>query len=223
MLWSMLPALRTAPPQHDLSTSAPVVSIKSAPSATPTLPSFGSISEYPDSPRTPRRVTFTLQRQIYQWLEAMAVTHNYGSVHKSLRDLLEWANTGKDDDMQWLFATPHHIPDALQLNACNRLTDVSCIAGKQACINDDGILLHARLNDGLYQWIVDCVHKYQLCGPSQLLDTLVRCAIQLDAEHDIFDSPECGRDLATTSAELYHDLGIMRYTANDGVQFTRLL
>ncbi|CAN8061937.1 unnamed protein product [Agarophyton chilense] len=227
LFWSLLPTGRAAASRrHDLSAGAPVVSIKPAPLCGVTsFRSFGSICEYADSPpRTPRRVSFTVNCHIYQWLEAMALTHNYGSVHKSLRDLLQWANTGKHDDMHWLFATPHHIPDALYIRASSTLTDASCIADKQACVvnGNDVIQLHARLNHSLYQWIQYCVQKYHLQGPSQLLDTLVRCAIQLHAEHDIFDSPECGRHSASSSAQLYHDLGIMRYTANDGLHFAPL-
>lgn len=216
----MLPSLHAASPQHDLSTSPPTLSLKNVSPSSANTPSFGSISDYADSPRTPKRLTFTLSPILYQWLEAMAVTHNYGSVHKSVRDILEWANTGKDDDMQWLFATPHQIPHALRLDIQQHcLSDASNIAGKQACIpkagSNQSVVLHARLSDTLHQWIAHCVVAYHLDGPSHLLETVLRCAIQLGAEHDIFDSAECGQGLPSSSAELYHDLGIMRYAAND--------
>lgn len=168
---------------------------------------------------TPRHVAFTLPDKVYTWLEAMAVTHNYGSVHKSVRDLLAWACTAQDDDLDWLFATPHELPSCLdrEIALCELAVDhdASCIAGKQPFARlqplQDAVSLDARVSDVLYHWICMVVHRYSLCGPSAVLETVCRCAIELQAADDIFESDESGHDLPESTAELYHDLGLIRF------------
>lgn len=67
------------------------------------------------------------------------------------------------------------------------------------------------MSDLLYTFVVDIVNHYHLTGPSNVVERIVGCAVELHAAHDIFDSHESGHDLAESTAELYLDLGLIRY------------
>lgn len=179
------------------------------------------------TPRSPRHVSFTLPDKLYAWLETMALVHNYGSVHKSVRDLLAWACTGQDDDLDWMFLTQHdvHSPsDSDDDSQC--WSDVSgdhadleaaFIAEKQAHSklgeHQDTILLDARVSDSHFSWLCRMVQRYSLQGPAHVLDVVCRCAIELAAADDVFESDECGHDLPESTAQLYHDLGLISFNS----------
>lgn len=162
-----------------------------------------------------RHISFTLCTALYSWLESMAVLHNYGSVHKSVRDLLCWACTGQEEDYEWLFLTPHDTPSSSSSSApfCHRAADGG-VALRQACAilrSRSNIVVDARVPDGLFTWITTVAKQYHLPrGASSVLEILCKCAIELDADDDIFESNECGHDLAENTAQLYHDLGLIR-------------
>lgn len=153
----------------------------------------------------------------------MALLHNYGSVHKSIRDLLVWASAGQDEDLDWLFCTPHEVAACIDIDIDERSGDAvheasyieaSCIAEKQAYARlrpQDDVTLDARVSDHLSHWIAFIVQRYSLRGPSDVLEALCRCAIVLRAADDVFESDESGHDLPESTAELYHDLGLIRF------------
>lgn len=181
--------------------------------------------------RSFKHIAFTLPDHLYAWLESMAVIHNYGSVHKSIRDLLGWACTGQDEDLDWIFLTSHsHIDDSLSFYSASATSSVASsssssihefddpdaltVAGKQSCarLATRRVALDARVSNVLYSWIIDVIDRYSLDGgPSVVFETLVRCAIELQAADDIFESDECGHDLPESTAELYHDLGLIKH------------
>lgn len=141
--------------------------------------------------------------------------HNYGSVHKSIRDLLEWACTARDDDMEWLFSTPHEVPACLDMKVeCELEASTIATKTKTRCMRRsplDPITLDARISDSLHHWIENSVSHFGLEGPSDVLEAVCKCAIELHAADDIFESDESGHDLPTSTAELYHDLGLIRH------------
>lgn len=169
----------------------------------------------------PRRVSFTLSERLYVWLETMAVRHNYGSIHKSVRDLLEWASSGlEEEDLEWLFCVPHELPARLDHELVATFVgdddDACCIAMqcKQAAARASPkgpVALDAFLCESLYLWMSACVHRFALRGPSDVLEAVMRAAIELDADDDVFESDECGHDLPESTAELYHDLGLIAF------------
>lgn len=177
-------------------------------------------------PRSPRHVSFTLPEKLYAWLETMAVVHNYGSVHKSVRDLLSWACTGEDDDLDWMFLTTHDLEPTHESDneSTNSWSDVSSdeadieaafIAEKQAHSklgeHQDTVLLDARVSESHFTWLCRMVQRYSLQGPAHVLDAVCRCAIELAAADDVFESDECGHDLPESTAQLYQDLGLISF------------
>lgn len=179
-------------------------------------------------PRSPRHVSFTLPDKMYAWLEAMALVHNYGSVHKSVRDLLAWACTGEDDDLDWMFLSSHDIVATSYLHdESNSWSDVSSddadieaafIAEKQAHPRSteiqDSVLVDARVSESHFVWLARMVQRYSLQGPTHVLDVICRCAIELAAANDVFESDECGHDLPESTAQLYQDLGIISFNSS---------
>lgn len=203
----LLSVWRSPPPLHAHPLPTPLHSLSSH------LP---PASDY--SPRAATHISFTLSDQLFTWLQAMAMLHNYGSVHKSVRDLLLWASAGQDEDFDWLFCTPHEVPACIDLDLaddsyCDPVHEASCIAGKQAFARScpqNMVTMDARVSDHLSHWIALIVSRYSLRGPSDVLDCVCRCAISLHAADDVFESDESGHDLPESTAELYHDLGIIR-------------
>lgn len=173
---------------------------------------------------TSTHVLFTLSDKLYTWLELMAVLHNYGSVHKSIRDLLCWACTGKEEDLEWIFSTPHHITptsinQAMDTSLVVPSRELYSIAHKQHPLIycDQTVALGSRVSDALYAWISAVVNRYELIsGASDVLECIVRCAIELGAAEDIFNSSESGHNLPKTSADLFYDLGILRWHGGYG-------
>ena len=131
----------------------------------------------------------TLQGRTYEWVLKMAMEHSNGSIHKAMRDLLNWAIEGSSEDHQWLFTHPFvELPTH--------------------CNNPNIHQVRARIDINTAYWIENCVKLYQLDGPAHLLDAICRATVALDATHDVFASVEAGYALPTRSADLYYDLGI---------------
>lgn len=120
--------------------------------------------------------------------------------------------------MQWLFGTVHEIPACLDFYFGREHTpEASSIAGKQVYSRSspaDPVTLDARLTDSLYHWVNDCVRRYDLEGPSDVLEAVCRCAIGQGAGDDIFESDTSWHDLPRCTVQLYHDLGIIRFSAS---------
>lgn len=175
---------------------SPTSTPESSPSSSPRT-SLSSPRSSPGSPciataaakRRDGYVTLHLSPTLYTWVAARAAEHNYGSVHKSIRDLLHWAADSKPDDLDWIFLTSH-----------TPLPPVTPSAPSTA--------LQARLGSRLTAWVRACVARYRLDSPGELLDIVCRCAVELDAAYDIFESVEAGHSLPSQSADLYYDLGI---------------
>lgn len=168
------------------------------------------------SPKTPQYVTFVLSGPLYQWLESKAVVHNYGSVHKSIRDLLAWACAGQDEDLEWMFLSPHQLPNRLHYDTDTEdiESEATTIAGKQVharVSKDDPVVLDARISEQLLDWVQSSVQKFGLSGPSDVLEAVCKCAIELKAADDVFETPVSGKDLPASTIDLYHDLGLMRF------------
>lgn len=164
------------------------------------------------TPCTSKCLTLTLPAHLFAWVSDMATIHNYGSVHKSVRDLLAWAAAAQPEDLDWIFGTRHDLhvqklQSQLQEKKHHHVQNLD--APHSACV-----AVEARLSHFLQNWIAFCVDHYHLDGPSQLFDAVCRCAIELDAADDIFESDECGHDLPASTVDLYHDLGINGFCAS---------
>lgn len=166
------------------------------PESTPTVSPRTSLTlSRPGSPHVAaarsEAVVLCVSPPLYAWLCEMAAEHNYGSVHKSIRDLLRWAADATDeDDLEWIFASARKgVPTS-------------------ATRAEPHSKVRARLSARLAAWVRDCVQQYGVDSPSQLLQCVCRAAIDLDAAYDVFASDEAGRALPSASVDLYYDLGI---------------
>lgn len=165
------------------------------------------------------RVNFAVPAPVYRWLADMAIVHNCGSVHKSVRDLLVWASAGQDDDLEWMFATSHGMPTfADDAQAGSRepppASNRAAHAANAAHAAGEGVALEARLSRSLQDWIATCVDHYALEGPSDVLDAICRCAIELDAADDVFQCDESTHHIGRSTVDLYHDLGINCFSSS---------
>lgn len=219
-LSSLLQSVLSPSSSTDSSTDSITLPEMTLHSLSPAMPHMNKLS------RPPTHVAFAISNKLYTWLETMALLHNYGSVHKSVRDILSWACTGQEEDLDWIFQTPHEVGiDSMTHFTSDSWTEhcssadieadleAASIAERQSHAkldqHNDMILFDVRVTESHFTWLNHIVQRYSLQTPAPILDIVCRCVIELAAVNDVFESDECGHDLPENTTQLYLDLGII--------------